>query len=100
MKNIAPLSLAALAFAAAGCASTNGSGPVAAAAAPTSGIAYCVADRLVRASDALTCNWARTAREACESRASTTVRTATVSEGPNRGGMCSSGEKLVYVTMK
>lgn len=99
MKNIATLSLAALAFAAAGCASTNGATSVA-EAAPTSGVAYCSADRLVRASDSFTCNWARTAKEACDSRASTALAASKVAEGPNKGGMCSSGDRLVYVTMK
>ena len=99
MKNIATLSLAALALAAAGCAATNGASTVA-AAAPASGIAYCAADKLVRASDSLTCNWAKTAKEACDNRASSTLRAASVAEGPSKGGMCSSGDKLVYVTMK
>jgi hypothetical protein len=99
MKKIATLSLATLAFAAAGCASTNGAGNVA-AAAPTSGVAYCAADRLFQASDALTCNWSKTVKEACESRATTTLAKSKVAEGPSKGGMCQSGDRLVYVTMK
>jgi hypothetical protein len=100
MKNIATLSLALAGFALAGCAATNGASSPVAAAAPTSGTAYCNADRLDRGASALTCNWAKTAKEACESRATTSVATSRIAEGPSRGGMCSSGERLVYVTMK
>jgi hypothetical protein len=100
MKNIATLSLALAGLALAGCASTNGAGTRVAAATPTSGTAYCNADRLDRGAGALTCNWAKTAKEACESRATTSVATSSVAEGPNKGGMCSNGDRLVYVTMK
>jgi hypothetical protein len=101
MKNM--LALSALAsIVAAGCAGTSGgNGATTAAAAPASGIAYCHAENLDRSADALTCNWAKTAREACDNpRTRVTVRAASVTEGPAKGGMCPSGDRLVYVTTK
>ena len=99
MKNA--LALSALAsFALAGCAATNG-GSVAAGAAPAGGVSYCVAENLVRAGDTLTCNWSHSSRQACQmSRAKVTIAASAVAQGPTSGGLCSSGERLVYVTMK
>lgn len=98
-KMLAMSALASLVLA--GCAATNGGGQATTAAAPASGVAYCSADRLERAADSLTCNWAKTAKEACDNnRARVTVRSASVAEGPSKGGMCSNGDRLVYVTMK
>jgi hypothetical protein len=99
MKKLLALSAVATLLAT-GCAATNGGSAATVAAAPTGGVAYCSADRLERAADSLTCNWSRTAKEACESRARVTVRSASVNEGPSKGGMCSNGDRLVYVTMK
>ena len=99
MKKILALSAVA-SLVLAGCAATNGASPATAAASPAGGVQYCSADRLERASDSLTCNWAKSAKEACDSRARVTVKAASVSEGPSRGGMCSNGDRLVYVTMK
>ena len=86
----------------AGCAGTgSGNGATTASAAPASGVAYCHAERLERASDSLTCNWAKTAKEACDNpRARVAVKAASVTEGPAKGGMCQSGDRLVYVTTR
>ena len=101
MKNIATLAVAAT-LALAGCAGTNGaSGTTRTAAAPAAGAtSYCIADRLDSTADGHNCNWAATAKEACESRTFTTVRKANVAEGPSKGGMCQNGNRLVYVTTK
>ena len=99
MKKILALSALATVFLA-GCAAINGGSGQATAAAAAGKVAYCTADRLERAGDSLTCNWAGTAREACDSRARVTLRTGTVNEGPSKGGMCSNGDRLVYVTTK
>jgi hypothetical protein len=99
MKKILALSALATVFLA-GCAATNGGNGQATAAAPAGKVAYCSADRLERAADSLTCNWAGTAKEACNSRARVTLRANTVGEGPSKGGMCSNGDRLVYVTTK
>ena len=95
------LAFAAVAsLALAGCATPNG-GLVAAASAPTSGVSYCVAENLVRAGDTLTCNWSHNSRQACQmSRAQVTIPAGKVAQGPASAGLCSSGERLVYVTMK
>jgi len=99
MRTALPIAIAALALA--GCAATNGASAPRTAAAPAAGsISYCIADRLDSSGDGHSCNWAASAREACESRALTTVRKASVAEGPSRGGMCQNGNRLVYVTTK
>jgi hypothetical protein len=101
MQKITTTSIALIAFALAGCAGTGGSSNTqAASATPASGTAYCAADQLQHGASSLTCNWSKTAKEACESRASTSVATSTVADGPNKGGMCANGNRLVYVTMK
>lgn len=99
MKKLLTLSaIAALALA--GCAATNG-GSVAAGPAKMSGVSYCVAENLERAGDSLTCNWSHSSRQACQmSRAKVTIPASSVAQGPTAGGLCSSGERLVYVTMK
>ncbi len=95
MKTKIALTLAALALA--GCA-TSGT-PVNNVAASGKG-SYCAADRLVTAGDSLVCNWHASARDACASTATRSMPKSSVASGPEKGGMCTTGERLVYVTTK
>ncbi len=95
MKTRIAVALATLALA--GCA-TQGS-PGNSVAQPGKG-SYCAADRLVTAGDTLVCNWQASAKEACSNTATRSMPKSSVASGPDKGGMCVTGERLVYVTTK
>ena len=75
--------------------STAGSG-----AETASGTMYCWKDKLEVAGDKVTCNWASSAREACESTYPTTIAKAKLSGEPQKGNRCSNGQWLVAVQVK
>jgi hypothetical protein len=75
--------------------STAGSG-----AQPASGTMYCWKDKLEVAGDKVTCNWASSAREACESTYPTTIAKAKLAGDPQKGNRCSNGQWLVSVQVK
>ncbi len=100
--------LAAVLFAAslAGCAlqastdqlaSGNPAATPYAAGATTS---YCVGGKLNEAAGGLTCNWAKTVKEACDAIRVSTLARDSITRGPEKGLMCSNGERLVYVNTR
>lgn len=94
---------AAAAVALAGCAAGtagNGHGGTPVAQATGAGISYCMRDKLATEGGKLTCNWARTAREACEATALTAIASASVVAGPDKSTLCADGTPLVRVATK
>lgn len=95
MKTKLALALATLAVA--GCATQGTPGNTVAASGKGS---YCAAARLVTAGDSLVCNWQASAKDACANTATRSMPKASVASGPEKGGICTTGERLVYVTTK
>ena len=91
---VAPLAMLA-ACAGAPVASTGSTSGAAA-----SGSQYCKKDRLATEGEALVCNWAASAAEACENTNIGTVRKGSVSSGPTNAGRCGNGQWLVTVTTR
>jgi hypothetical protein len=71
----------------------------AAMASATAGPAtyYCWRDRLMTSAESHTCNWERTAREACESTNFTPLAASSVTSKPAGAGRCDNGQWLVKV---
>jgi hypothetical protein len=76
------------------CATTNNGSP--AAATPVSGTQYCWQERLDTSGGKLTCNWAASRREACDSRTFTSVDAGRYA-APKKASMCANGQWLVEV---
>lgn len=103
MKTITTLAMAMAAAALAGCAATGndaGSTSAQASMAGNGAMAYCQRDKLVVDGGTLTCNWAATAREACEGKALTSIASSSVASGPDKSTMCTDGSPLVRVARK
>jgi len=64
------------------------------------GTQYCKKDRLATEGDALVCNWAASASDACENSNLGTLKKSAVASGPTNGGRCGNGQWLVSVTTK
>ena len=97
------LAAAAAVVALAGCAAGtagNGNGATAVAQAAGSGMSYCMRDKLTTEGGKLTCNWARTAREACEATALTAIASASIVSGPDKSTLCADGTPLVRVATR
>ena len=79
------------------------SGPAAtrtAAAAPASGVQYCKKDRLFESGDEMSCNWAATTGDACETPNQSSISRSSVAGAPANAGRCGNGQWLVSVTKK
>lgn len=61
---------------------------------------YCWKDKLEVVGDKVTCNFAPSVREACESAYPTTIAKARLSGEPQKGSRCSNGQWLVAVQVK
>lgn len=90
----AVLSSAFLAACAAPGGSASAGGGTAAAA---SGTQYCMKDKLQSSGDVMMCNWAASAREACETINLTAVKKSAIAGEPANAGRCGNGQWLVVV---
>lgn len=93
------LALAAIASALlGGCATMdNGNGAATrSASAPAAGAQYCWQDRLSTGDGKHTCNWAGSAREACEATQYSAVEASRYT-APRKARLCANGQWLVEV---
>ena len=83
------------------CATSGGNtaltGATAGTAATTAGTYYCWKDRLHEAAGELSCNWATSVKEACDSSYVSSLQKARVSGEPARASRCENGQWLVSV---
>lgn len=68
-----------------------------ASATQVAGTQYCWQDRLDSSGGKLTCNWAASRREACDSLNFSSVDAARYA-APKKGSMCANGQWLVELT--
>lgn len=95
MRKIAIAVVAALSVGA--CATIGSGNGNTARATPAAGTQYCWQDRLATQGGKLTCNWASTRREACESAHQYTSLDAARVSKPRKASLCNNGQWLVEV---
>jgi len=98
MKN--PILLAAPLVVLAACASTSGVDPATRIAAADGPALYCWQSKVVTEGGGLSCNWAKTAGDACRSTSFTLVNQGAIASGPSKARRCENGEWLVMVTTR
>jgi hypothetical protein len=98
MKN--PILLAAPIALLAACASMDGATPATRTAAADGAALYCWESKVVTEGGGLSCNWAKTAGDACRSSSFTLVSQGAIASGPSKARRCENGEWLVMVTTR
>ena len=82
------------------CASTNGGSAATRTAAAEGAALYCWQNKVVTEAGGLSCNWAKTASDACRSTDFTKVSQGAIASGPTKARRCENGEWLVMVTTR